>query len=108
MHLKDLIPTALLIHNSTFKTAWIVIGFILQETIEEPKFVDLHAASQMWCWLKMNSLILLAFNLEWYVKKELISSILGLSRVVKSSKFLCDPKSTYPAFSYQNPYLNNS
>lgn len=47
MHLKDLIPTALLIHNSTLKTAWIVIGFILQETIEEPKFVDLHAASQM-------------------------------------------------------------
>ena len=41
MHLKDLIPTALLIHNSTFKTAWIVIGFILQETIEEPKFVML-------------------------------------------------------------------
>ena len=47
VHLKDLIPIALLIHNSTFKTAWIVIGFILQETIEEPKFVDLHAASQM-------------------------------------------------------------
>ena len=41
------IPTALLIHNSTFKTAWIVIGFVLQETIEEPKFVDLHAASKM-------------------------------------------------------------
>ena len=47
VHLKDLIPTALLIHNSTFKTAWIVIGFVLQETIEEPKFVDLYAASQM-------------------------------------------------------------